>query len=396
MVKSTTLFAALAATGLSNASIHHRAQDPSETIPSAFDGQYVTKPEPTANNTGMEWWWFQALGQPIGDVVPSMEAIFYEGFAFTTTATDPSWRFDVSGVFPNGTFWIISTPVTIPPTVSTPGGEAVEGNWGGLGSFSLAADRSYLAINFTAAAFGLQGTAVFKNLGTPAHGPCSNTITDPPYFESLSKGRDLTTSEIILYDQTGWAITMPRATAVVDLMVRGTHFTLDNAVGYHDHNWAPARLDKYAYTWLTGQGSCGPYDLTYLEVQTLGTARAGDILKGYLAKDGKVLQNQCSLYGSQTNDNITITLLGQTLEDATGVQVPTAMRLDYDLPNGKKYTFNLVNSVAGPSQLPYHRWRLMGSGGLVGGEQFDCLLIGDWLNPGIATYTEGSSIFEEQ
>lgn len=262
--------------------------------------------------------------------------------------------------------------------------------------FALSEDRQCLTITFNDRENGLTGSIAFKNLGTPAHGPCNASTSTPPYFDSLASGQSLNADEVILYEQTGWAITMPRAAAVVDITVNGSPLLLDNAIGYHDHNWAPQPLDQFAYTWLTGQGSCGPFDLTYLEVQALGSPRSGDILKGFLAYNGEFLQNECSLFGQKTVDTINITLTGQTTDAATGQAIPTGMILDYTLANGTHYVFTLTNSVENPAQIPYHRWRLGGSGGEVGGPQHSCLLIGDWLNPGLAVYTEGESIFEEQ
>jgi hypothetical protein len=56
-----------------------RATAPDETIPSAFDGQYITKPKPGPGNEAVEWWWFQALAPEVNGIIPSVEAIFYEG-----------------------------------------------------------------------------------------------------------------------------------------------------------------------------------------------------------------------------------------------------------------------------------------------------------------------------
>ncbi|KAH8886081.1 hypothetical protein GQ53DRAFT_828449 [Thozetella sp. PMI_491] len=366
-----------------------------ETIPPAFDGQYITNPAPGVGNQAVEWWWFQALAPEVNGIVPSVEVIFYEGFAFTRAPADPTYRFDVSGVFPNGTSFFISTPVAQKPSIVT-AGEAVVGTWGGLGSFALSGHRQNLVITFSDINNGLTGTIAFQNGGTAAHGPCQETGV-PPYFTPLASGQTLNANEAILYEQTGWAITMPRAATVVDITVDGSALYLDNAIGYHDHNWAPQAINQFAYTWLTGQGSCGPFDLTYLEVQALGSPRAKDILKGYVAYNGRVLQNQCSLFGEgRATDTISVELTGQTTDPVTNQQIPTGLILDYTLGNGTHYKFTLQNSVQNPSQIPYHRWRLSGSGGQVGGPQYSCLLIGDWLNPGLATYTEGQSIFTEQ
>ena len=54
-------------------------QDPSETIPSAFDGAYVTNPPPGQDSNAVEWWWFQAVVPASSGVVADFEAIFYRG-----------------------------------------------------------------------------------------------------------------------------------------------------------------------------------------------------------------------------------------------------------------------------------------------------------------------------
>ena len=396
-------------------------QDPSETTPSAFDGAYVTNPEPGLGGDGVEWWWFQAVVPTSSGVVAEFDAQFYRGklppirktksterrlrtyfdislgFIYTDAPTDPKWRFDVSGVFPNGTFFFIDTPVDTPAIIDMPGGEAVNGNWGDLGTFSISADRSTIQLNFNSSATGVEGTVTMKNNGPPAHNACSNNITDPPYFQSAAQGVSLSPSERILIDQLGWAVTAQRTTADINLTIQGTPFQLTNATGYHDHNWGPVTFDTFIYTWLSGQGSCGPYDLTYVEVQALNSTRERDVLKGYLAKDGQVLQNQCSLYGSQSANNITVTPTGEVFDAATNQTVPTGLNLDYDIAGDGSYHFELYNSVIGPDVLVYRRWRLGGKGGKVGEEQYDCGIFGDWLNPGVALYSQdGPGLFEQQ
>ncbi|KAB5562927.1 hypothetical protein GE09DRAFT_1110316 [Coniochaeta sp. 2T2.1] len=366
----------------------------SPVLSRSFDGPYQTDPEPGPGNSAVEWWWYAITDTVTSDgVVPSFEAIFYKGFAFTRAPTDPDYRFDISGVFPNGTTFFFSTPVSA-PALST-AGDGVSGNWGnGLGKFVVAPDRSRVDITFNNDAAGFSGSIVMINQGTPPRTPCNNL--DDPYFGSLANGLSLNVNETVLFKRTGWAVTMPRAASTVNVKIQGSPFVIENGIGYHDHNWAPQSIDKFGYTWLTGQGSCGPFDLSYLEVQGRGSPRSRDITNGFLAYDGHFLQNECSLYGSKTKDFHTITLTGQVFDPASGVDVPTGLTLDYHLANGSHYHFVLKNSVQNPSRKVYHRWPLYGRGGLVGGTQYDCLLISDWLNPGLATYKQGESIFDQQ
>ncbi|KAL7940071.1 hypothetical protein V8C42DRAFT_302521 [Trichoderma barbatum] len=373
----------------------HHGNGPPYQLPEAFDGQY-TNPAPNATNQVFEWWWFQALGPEVNGILPSWEATFHEGFSFTRKPTDPIWRLDVSGTFPNGTAFFISTPISTPPTIKTKG-QAVYGNWGDVGTFDLSGDRKSLVLKFDNAANGLTGTVIFKNLGTAAHGPCSDSTTAPPFFSSLSQGQSLNPSEKTLYEGIGWASTMPRGSVLVDITVHGSQLYIEDAVGYHDKNWGPKGLDKFAYTWLTGQGSCGPFDLNYLEVQALGSPRSADIIKGFLAYNNKYLQNRCYVYGDERPNTVEISLNGQTTDEVTGQQVPTGLVLEYTLANGTQFVFDLHHTISVPSTPFYHRWRVGGKGGRVGGPQYDCQLIGEWLNPGQAIYAEGGkNIFDLQ
>jgi hypothetical protein len=170
----------------------------------------------------------------------------------------------------------------------------------------VAPDRSQITITFNNQASGFSGTIIMKNQGISPRVPC-NTSPSDPYFGTLAKDKSLNPNETILYEQTGWAVTIPRGDATIDLEIHGSPLK-GTAVGYHDHNWTSQPLDTFAYTWLTGQGSCVPFDLSYLEVQARGSPRSNDITNGFLAYNGQFLQNECSLYGSKKNDYSTITL----------------------------------------------------------------------------------------
>jgi len=299
---------------------------------------------------------------------------------------------DVSGVFPNGTAFFVSAPATITPVITTTG-QAIFGNWG-VANFSLSPNLNELALSFNMP--GFSGLASLTRDRTPPHVPCTPSTDGSRFFNSLAAGESLNPAETILYTETGWALVMPRAEGLVSVNVGNTHFGLTGH-GYHDHNWGPTGLDQYAYTWLTGQGSCGPFDLGYLEVQALGSNRSHDVIQSSFAYCGEFLQSECNLYGTQSTHTVNITLTGQTVDPVTGQTVPTGLDLEYILANGTQYLFTLTNSVDNPSQPPYHRWRLFGSGGKVGGPQYPCSMIGDWLNPGLATYTEnGMNIFNQQ
>lgn len=292
----------------------------------------------------------------------------------------------MSGVFPNGSTFFFATPVTTPPSVFT-SGQDVAGVWGDDG-FALFNDANNILLEFGGST-GVDGLVSFARDKTPAHVPCGTSTQGSTYFDSLAQGLTLNPAETNLFTNVGWAIEMPRATAKVLLDINGTPFTL-SGVGYHDHNWSPMTFDKFAYTWVLGLGSCGPFDIGYIEVQALNSTRAHDIVQSSLAYNGEFLQSECHLYPSP---GVTIDFVGQTVDAVTGQTVPTGFSITYTLNNGTTYQFNLTNSVENPALPVYHRWGMSGSGGRVGGPQYKCSVLGDWLNPGLAVYTEGSSIF---
>ena len=204
------------------------------------------------------------------------------GFIFARDSSAPNWRLDLSGVFPNGTGFFVSRGIEAPPVIKTKG-EAVSGDWAGYGRFDLSDDRRHLDLTINDPEHGIVGNVHMVNAGTPPHVGCSADIFKPPYFTELAHGRNLSKSETLLYERTGWAVAAPRTVANIDLNVNGSKLVLKNAVGYHDHNWMPTTVDKFVYTWVLGIGSCGPFDLTYVEVQALGSSRNDDILTASLA-----------------------------------------------------------------------------------------------------------------
>jgi hypothetical protein len=129
---------------------------------------------------------------------------------------------------------------------------------GGLLAFDLSSDIKDIALTFDMPDFSFSGTVGYVRDKTPPHCPCDPSTSGSLYFESLAQNEQLNPSETLLYTETGWALVMPRATVTVSVNVGGTQFSL---VGTRYHDWAPHTLDTYIHTWLTNQGSCGPFDL---------------------------------------------------------------------------------------------------------------------------------------
>ena len=170
-------------------------------------------------------------------------------------------------------------------------------------------------------------------------------------------------------------------------MVNGTKLQFTGK-GYHDANWAPQALNEAVSSWYFGSAQVGPYDLSYISVTPINSSKI--LNTGYLSRNGVVLQNQCSLDGTKTNDHSIITPYG-LVNDTTagGVSVPTGFIIDYILENGETFSFNL-SSVAGgqnPDTAAYHRWNGLASGGKVGDAISSGLTVFEWLNPGLASYT---------
>jgi len=44
-----------------------------------FDGVYQNNPVPGPTNNATDWWYFQAVGDAIGDIVPRVEVTFFKG-----------------------------------------------------------------------------------------------------------------------------------------------------------------------------------------------------------------------------------------------------------------------------------------------------------------------------
>ena len=315
------------------------------------------------------------------------------GFAFTLGPGDPRYQFDVSGVFPNGTTFFISAPVATFPTFVT-NGQDISGNWGEA-AFSLFEDSSSMVLAYNSSSAGVTGGVTFKRDKTSAHVPASPNTQGVPYFSALAQGQTLNSAEMTLYTESGWVIEMPRATAEVSLDIGGTEFKL-SGTGYHDHNWAPVDFGQITYTWVLGLGSCGPYDIGYFEVKAVDSTRDADIVQGSLAYNGEFLQTEAHRFGSKpTVNTVDFQLTGETVDPVTQQAVPTGVDVTYTIADGTVYQFNLTNSVTNPALPIYHRWRLVGTGGEVGGEQYQCALIGEWLNPGLAVYSEGGNIFAD-
>lgn len=360
-----------------------QAQAPNTAV-TIFDGQYIY---PNASNDAVEWWWGQAIAEPEGSNPPAaFQFLFYQGYPFSAGPRDPSlpeFYVNIAGFFPNGTAFAATAPATAGNVTNN--GQEVTGAWPGAGSFKGSSDLSTFAIQINAPSVGIEGTLTLTS--DNAHHYGCNSTTDPYFGSVIPSGAELNDAETLLFTQLGWATTVPGAVSSVDMTINGTQLKFTGQ-GYHDANWSPQPINTAVSSWYFGTATVGPYDLSYISVTPTNSTKI--LNTGYLSRNGVVLQNQCSLDGTKTNDHSIITPYGQVNDTAAGgVSIPTGFIVEYILANGEAFSFNL-SSVAGaqnPDSLPYHRWNGLASGGRVGDSVSSGLTVFEWLNPGLVTYT---------
>ncbi|KAI0766983.1 hypothetical protein BD413DRAFT_146404 [Trametes elegans] len=319
-----------------------------------LDGQYI---DVNAQNDATEWWWFQAAA-PIeeGKNSPSLHVTFYEGYPISALreaaggANAPEYYILINGAYPNGE--LISHMVPASSASVTYEGEAVNGKWAGAGEFHNAADLSTVTIKLDAPDYDISGTIEITSNG-PGHFPCNSTTS--PYFDSiLSEGTALSANEDAFFNHLGWPTAQPGGKVTVDVVLNGTALKFSGK-GYHDQNWMPHPVDAFIDDWYYMNAQIGPYDLSAVYAAITGSTR--DTNTGFLARDGVILQNQCSLQGSRDKDFVTLTPYGKTYEPETNVTLMNGFILDYTLSNGDEYWFNISASQSLMlGQAIYHRF----------------------------------------
>jgi hypothetical protein len=121
-------------------------------------------------------------------------------------------------------------------------------------------------------------------------------------------------------------------------------------------------------------------------------------MSGYLSFNEEVLQSQCTTFSNlpyPEPDTFAFNVSGSAVSPNTGVTLPTKMFAEYIISNGSHYRFDLDLLLGTPDLPIYSRWRAVGKGGLVGGEAYDCTILGEWLNPGEVLYEKDSNIFAQ-
>ncbi|KAI0824026.1 hypothetical protein BC628DRAFT_1323523, partial [Trametes gibbosa] len=279
----------------------------------------------------------------------------------------------------NGTVFAYTIPAS--SSSVTYQGEAVTGSWPGAGLFHNSADLKTFTVALDAPELGVTGALEITSDG-PSHFGCNTTSS--AYFESVVPAdATLTENEEIFFKQLGWATSQPGGSAKVAVVLSGTPLVFSGK-GYHDANWMPRPIDAFMDDWYFLDAQVGPYDLSAVFSAITGSTR--DFNTGFLEHAGTILQNQCSLAGTRTKDFVTITPYGLAFDQPSGVNVMKGFVLDYTLPNGDEYRFNLTGQSLVLDTPIYHRWVGSAVGGKVGGEQFTGLAMYDWLNPSLRPY----------
>ncbi|KZT00073.1 uncharacterized protein LAESUDRAFT_764941 [Laetiporus sulphureus 93-53] len=346
----------------------------------SFDGQYI---DVNVSNVAVEWWYAQAVAVPVGDnPAANVEVLFYQGYPILEGSRDPSdpeYYVTINGIFANGTAFNFNLPASTGAVTSCD--DAVHGSWGEVGSFHVDEDLSSFTATISAPAFGVSGTIQLQS-NAVHHFACNSTVD--AYFDSaMSSDLQLNTAEEILFEQLGWATTIPGGTAHVNLSIDGTAFDIIGN-GYHDANWSPVPLNEVVSSWYFLQAQVGPFDMSGILAVPLNSTR--NLSTGYLSESGVILQNQCSLAGSRTTDFSNITTYGSYHDSTSNVTLPTGFILSYITANGDEYAFNLTSLGQNPDETIYHRWIGTASGGEVGGAQYTGTTVFEWLNPGLNIY----------
>ncbi|UKZ81693.1 hypothetical protein TrVFT333_009465 [Trichoderma virens FT-333] len=375
---------------------------PDETRPPNIDGAYVTNPFPGPDNESFDWWWANVIGEEVNGIIPSFEIVMYEGFVFTRAPSDPSFQVDISGrllcfcclelkflsvltgTLPNGTQFFIVIPAD--SATVTENKERVTAVWKDPSGVTIASLLSTTGpprtfdVSFNYPPLGISGSVSLVGTNTPPHTGCSGNTAGSLYFDpAIPDGANFNAAQTEFFTNLGWAIAMPGTTsAKVNINLDG-HSASFKGAGYHDKNWADKPIDQYLNTWLFGLGSCGPYHVAFVEAQPLNSPHEDDFMSGYLSFDTEILQSQCTTFSNlpyPKPNTFNFNISGTADSPAAGVNLPTKMFAEYVINNGSRYQFDL-DLLPGTPALPiYNRWRAVGKGGLVGGEQYDCTILG--------------------
>ncbi|KAG6854182.1 hypothetical protein C0991_009834 [Blastosporella zonata] len=330
-------------------------------------------------NRAIDWWYTQVVSQtaaPNG-IPPSIEIVLKHGntFQFSNLNT-PLYSVEINGFDQDGAAFaqtmVFNTSLVLP----TPSGATTIGTWGNNEiTFIATEDRKKFTINFNTA--DATGKVVINTESSARTGCGGLDVTDSPFFSDLvSDKRKLTAAEVILFQKTGWRITIPGGPSTVDLVLGGKAVQFSGA-GYKDSNWGPNAMNDFVESWYVLIAQVGPWSfVTFSGSPSTGT---NSINSGHLSYNGVFVTSQCNIIGERTTDISVITPSGEVVD--SGVVAPTTFDLTFILPNAKNVSFHAENIAVNPTVSIYHRWTAKFSGGAVGKEQYESYGITEWMNP---------------
>ena len=110
-------------------------------------------------------------------------------------------------------------------------------------------------------------------------------------------------------------------------------------IGYHDHNWGNAALQKLIHDWYWARGQAGPYSVIMSYVTAHEKYGYVSIPNFMLAKDGRILTGDA--------EKVAFTLEDVHTDETTGKPVADVLRYSYQ--DGED---RYVLTYAGQTSLP--------------------------------------------
>ncbi|KAG6902667.1 hypothetical protein C0995_013359 [Termitomyces sp. Mi166 len=343
---------------------------------SNWEGPHI---DVSAENRAIDWWYTQVVSQtsaPNG-VPPSIEIVLKHGNTFQYGSSNtPLYPVEINGFDQDGLPFAQTLVFNTSSVYPTESGDTF-GSWGDNEiTFVATSDRKKFTVflNTTYAT----GTIVINNESSARTGCGGTDLSDSPFFSNLvSDGRELTAAEVILYQKTGWRITIPGGSSTVDVVLGGKAVQFCGA-GYKDSNWGPNAMNDFIESWYVLIAQVGPWSfVTFSGSPTNGT---NSINSGHLSYKGKFVTSQCNIIGERSTDISVITPSGQVVD--SGVIAPTAFDVTFVLPDGQNVSFHADNIAVNPTVSVYHRWVAKYTGGAVGGHQYESYGITEWMNAG--------------
>jgi len=118
-----------------------------------------------------------------------------------------------------------------------------------------------------------------------------------------------------------WLPSVPQGTVQVRYSV-GDEVHETAGVGYHDHNWGNAALQKLIHDWYWARGQAGPYSVITSYVTAHEKYGYGSIPNFMLAKDGHILTGDADKASFELEDVHT--------DEKTGKPVANVLRYSYE------------------------------------------------------------------